>query len=111
VQVAEHKEGAVTVLKPLGPLTAGELEELERRLTALGQNWAKRVVLDLHDAAFMDSAALELLCRHHRDFAARGLNLKLSDVGEMAGEILELTRLAGRFEIYADTAAAVRSFR
>ena len=58
----------------------------------------------------IDSAGLELLCRHHREMGAQGLNLKLCGSNEVTQKILELTRLSRRFEILPDTTAAVRSY-
>lgn len=110
MQLTENKEGAVIVLEPLGPIIAGELEELDDRLAQLSRTWTKRIVLNFHDVPFIDSAGLEMLTRCRRELDNRGLNLKLSGLNETVSLILDLTRLSGRFETFPDTAAAVRSF-
>ena len=94
----------------MGPLLAGQLDELEQHLDQLGRRWTKRLVLDLADAPFFDSAGIELLCRFRTEFGQRGLRLKLSGLTDLTRDILDVTRLAGTFEVFPDTAAAVRSF-
>ena len=91
-------------------MVAGELDELERELDRQVDNWVSRVVIDLSDCPFLDSAALELLCRCRRVLADRGLQLKLCGLREMNQKIMELTRLSRQFQIFADTSAAVRSY-
>ncbi|MBN1844378.1 MAG: STAS domain-containing protein [Sedimentisphaerales bacterium] len=110
MQVTVGKEGAVTVVKPLGPITAGELESLEARLTELSRHWTQRLVLNLGEVTCVDSAGLELLVRFHRQFEQRGLKLKLCGMNDLVEKVFTLTRLSGRFDICPDTAAAVRSF-
>ncbi len=110
MEVIASQEGSVTVLKPMGPLIAAELNPLEQQLLLAGRNWITRIVVNLKDSAFIDSAGLELLLRCHRQFRDHGIHLKLCGLNEMNQKIFELTRLSQRFEIYADSAAAVRSF-
>lgn len=110
MHVIVSNEGAVTVLKPIGPLLAGELDDLDNNMRRLTKNWTKRVILNMSEVNFVDSAALELICRYQRQLGERGLKLKLSGLNDTTQTALELTRLARRFEIFADTTAAVRSF-
>jgi anti-anti-sigma factor len=110
MQLAETREGGVTILQPVGPLIANELEPLNERLAALRQNWTKRIVINMHEVPFVDSAGLELLVRHRRELDTCGLALKLADLTDTVTRILQLTRLSGRFEVFRGTPAAVRSF-
>ena len=110
MQLAQTHEGGVTILQPVGPVIANELDTLEQSLAALRQNWTKRIVINMHDVPFVDSAGLELLVRYRRDLDACGLILKLADLTDTVARILQLTRLTGRFEVFANTATAVRSF-
>jgi anti-sigma B factor antagonist len=104
------KEGAVTIIKPAGPIIAGELSELENALRQMDKTWSQRIVMDLADVLLIDSAGLELLMRHHRLMAERGLKLKLCSLSEITQKIFDLTQLSRYFEIYPDTPPAVRSF-
>ena len=110
MQVATSKEGAVTVLKPTGPITTGELNELEQQLDNSYRNWTKRIVVNLSEVAFIDSGGLEMLLKFQRQLEKRGLKLKLSGLNEITQKIFDLTRLSRSFEIFTDTNGAVRSF-
>jgi len=110
MQVATNKEGAVTVLIPTGPITAGELDVLDQQLDNVYRNWTKRIVVNLSEVPFIDSAGLEMLLRFQRQLEERGLKLKISGLNEITQKIFDLTQLSRSFEIFADTNGAVRSF-
>jgi len=110
MQAQTSREGSVIVIKPVGPMIAAELEELDRQLQDVFSGWTPRIVVNMNEVAFLDSASLELLCRYRNLVNERGLSLKLCSVNEMTRQILELTRLISRFDIYPDIVAAVRSY-
>ncbi|MCK4629631.1 MAG: STAS domain-containing protein [Sedimentisphaerales bacterium] len=110
MKVITNNEGAVTILKPLGPLLAGELDELDKSLNILVRDWTRRIVINMTESGCIDSAGLELINRYHQQLGEHGLRLKLCGMSELVRKIFNLTRLSHRLEIYPDTAAAVRSF-
>lgn len=110
MQVEVNSEGSVTVLKPMGPIILGELEELDNSLSNLSRNWTKRIIINMDNVTFIDSAGLELIDKFRLELDTRGLKLKLGGLNEMSQKIFELTRLSKHFEIFPDTTSAVRSF-
>lgn len=110
MQVVVSREGSATIIKPLGPMVIGELEEIDQSLVELAQKWCKRIIINMSDSTFIDSAGLELLKKHHDQLSSHGLKLKLSGLSEISQKILDITRLTRLFEIYPDTASAVRSY-
>ena len=110
MQVIVSQEGAVSVIKPIGPVIVGELEELESNLLKLTQNWTKRVVINMNDVTFIDSAGLELLLRYQMQLNSHGLTVKLCSLNEMTQKIFDLTQSVRNFETFSDTSTAVRSF-
>ncbi len=110
MQAITSREGSVTILKPLGPLVASELDDLDQAFQELVQKWTRRVVINMSNATFLDSAALELLCRYQEQMSEHGLKMKLCNLSDISDQIFDLTRLARRFEIYPDTNKAIRSF-
>ncbi len=110
MRVVTSQEGAVTVIKPLGPMVSGELDDIDKNLFKYFNNWTKRIVINMSEVVFIDSAGLELLVHHHRQFNSHGLELKICSLNEMMQKILSLTRLSRRFESYPDSATAIRSF-
>ncbi len=110
MKVSVTREGSVTVVRPIGPLVVGELEDMDQLLLRLFNRWAKRVVVNCSDVAVIDSEGLELLVRHQRQYRSHGLCFKLCHVNETMTKVLDLTRLSGRFEIYPETVHAIRSY-
>lgn len=110
MRVAINQEGAVTVVRPVGPMVAGELDEMDQQMLTLFNHWTKRLIINMTDVPFMDSAGLELLVRNHRQFDSHGLVMKLCSLKATTQQILSLTRLLRRFDTYPDATTAIRSF-
>ena len=103
-------QGAITVVKPDGPVTRADAETLKDHLLAAFKGTVGRFVLDASDIAFVDSRGLEVLCEVTQEMARMGLVLKVCAVNETVGELLELTELAPLFECFRDVNSAARSF-
>ena len=59
MRIQEQKHGAVTVLKPAGPLVEDDVESFKSRLLELMQETLGRVVVDASAVPFVDSKGLE----------------------------------------------------
>lgn len=110
MEVIKTQEGSVAILKPMGPLVAGEIDPLDAAFHQLLRQWTKRTVLDMEEVTFLDSAGLELLTQAQRNLHDKGLVLKLCHLNDISQKIVDLTKVSRRFEIYDDTVEAVRSF-
>ena len=110
MKMALSYEGAITVLKPMGPMVAGELEDVDRQLQGQWQRWCPRTVLNLREVGLIDSAGLEIIMKHRNEYHKRGLKLRICGLSELLQKIFDVTRLTRRVEIYADTSTAIRSF-
>ena len=69
-----------------------------------------RVVIDMSEVGYMDSAALEGMLDIADQLSERGAQLKIASVTPTCREIMELTGLSGQFQFFEDVNAAVRSF-
>lgn len=110
MEIREQRQGAVTVLKPIGPLVQQDAELFAQRLSAAAGRTLGRVVVDASAIPFADSAGLEALADAADRLAESGRTLKICGEGETLREVLEITELAGLFEHFADAADAARSF-
>jgi anti-anti-sigma factor len=110
MEVIEVIKGAVKVLKPRGPLVAGDADQFKRAALEASSANLGRIVVDASAIAFVDSRGLEVLAEVSDELASSGLTLKLCGTNETVREVLDLTELAGLFEYYEDDNAAVRSF-
>ncbi|MCW5777052.1 MAG: STAS domain-containing protein [Phycisphaeraceae bacterium] len=110
MQIIEQRQGAVTVLKPVGPLVQKDADQLKSRATDVLRKSLGRFVIDASAIAYADSRGLEVLVELTEELGAGGQALKLSSVNETLREVLDLTELAPLFECHEDVNCAVRSF-
>jgi anti-sigma B factor antagonist len=103
-------QGAVAVLAGAAPLnqeTADQMRTLLRGCLAGGQPMA---VLDLEKVSLIDSAGLEVLVDAQEEFLWRGGTIKLAAPNPLCRDILHVSGLDKRFEVYPETRSAVGSF-
>ncbi|HEY8666723.1 MAG TPA: STAS domain-containing protein [Tepidisphaeraceae bacterium] len=110
MRIHEQKQGAVTILRPDGPLVEVDAEHLKTQLMQVSKSSLGRVVLDLSAIPFVDSKGLESLVDVTEEMAKSGQALKLCATSKTVREVLELTALVSLFEHFEDVNAAVRSF-
>lgn len=107
----EHKrQGAIDVVSGGDRISGDHVPELATVLDTCAQRGQPRVVLDLHGIALLDSSGLELLLSTQEEFQRTGGALKLANPGALCAEVLKVTGVGSKFEIFGDTGSAVRSF-
>jgi anti-anti-sigma factor len=110
MQIHEQKQGAVTVLRPVGPLVQVDAEQFKQKLLEVRAASMGRFIVDISAVPYADSLGLEALVEVHDELIRSGQSLKLSGVNQTLREVLTLTELSSRFEHFEDNNAAVRSF-
>ncbi|UCD74302.1 MAG: STAS domain-containing protein [Phycisphaerales bacterium] len=110
MEIKEQKQGAVTILRPQGPLAQDSAEALKTRAHETIKRDFGRVIIDGSEISYVDSRGLEALQEVNDEMAASGRSLKLCGLNETVREVLDLTDLAPQFDLYEDTNTAVRSF-
>ena len=110
MEIQLQKQGAVTVLKPVGALTATDAEGFRAKIRDAADAALGRIVVDAAGVPFVDSAGLEALLTVSEQLGAAGRSLKLCGVNPTIREVLEMTGLADAFEHFADVTTGVRSF-
>ena len=110
MEIQEQRHGAVTVLKPMGPILVGESVILRQRLAEAISRSMGRCIIDATLIAYVDSTGLELLVETADDLAESGRSLRVCNATETLREVFDLTGVADRFEHYDDVNGAVRSF-
>jgi anti-sigma B factor antagonist len=110
MEIHLQKQGAVTVLKPVGALTATDAAAFAAKVCEAADAALGRVVVDAAGVPFVDSAGLESLLALSEQLNAAGRSLKLCGANPTIREVLELTGLADAFEHFPDVTTGVRSF-
>ena len=108
--IQEQCHGAVTVLKPDGPLLQEQATQMAEATVSRIRAMLGRLVIDLSSSPYIDSAGLEALLDLADEIDKCGQTLRLAAVSATVREVLDLTGLTNRFEYHEDTNLAVRSF-
>jgi anti-anti-sigma factor len=110
VEIQEHRQGAVTVLRPVGPLCADDADVFRARCAEAATRTLGRLVVDASAVPYTDSRGLEVLLELSETLGEAGQSLKLCAATDTVREALELTELSHLFEHYEDVTSGVRSF-
>ena len=110
MEIQEQRKGAVTVLRPVGPLTQQDADQFKSRLLSVRADRMGRFVVDASSVPYVDSRGLEALIEANEQMQQSGQSLKLCGSNETLREVFDLTELSSLFEQYEDVGSAVRSF-
>lgn len=111
LKINETESSGVTVLTLSGRVTLGEeSSQLRARLKDLMTTGKTRVVLDLADVSYIDSAGLGTLVAGYTSARSQGAGMKLANLTKKFDEQLHITKLVTVFEVYDSVADAVKSF-
>ena len=101
----------VTVIDLKGRITLGEgTGSLRGILQPLLERGYKRIVLNLAEVSYLDSAGTgELIHAYRRAQDCQG-EIKLAHLGEMIQDMLQITKLYTVFDVYEDEVEAVAAF-
>jgi anti-sigma B factor antagonist len=102
----------VTVVALDGRIVLGEESNaLRERVKALVAEGKKKIVLNMANVTFIDSAGLGTLVAAHHSAKSQGAALKLCHLGAKFQEVLQITKLLTVFDVYNSESEAVASFK
>ena len=111
MQIEERAVGDVVVLDVKGKITLGEGDELLKdKVNSLVNQGHKKIVLNLADVPYIDSAGLGEVVRTYTTVSRQGGSLKLLNLTKRITDLLSITKLLTVFETFDSENEAVRSF-
>ena len=111
MQITERAVGDVMVLDVKGKITLGEGDELLKdKVNSLVNQGHKKMVLNLADVPYLDSAGLGEVVRAYTTVSRQGGSLKLLGLTKRITDLLSITKLLTVFETFETENEAVRSF-
>ena len=107
----EREVSGVTVLELSGRITLGEGSgELRNKLKDLLKEGKTRLVLNMADVSYIDSAGLGTLVAGYTSARNQGATLKLANLTNRFSETLSITKLVTVFDVYDTVKDAILSF-
>ena len=111
MQIEERIVGDVVVLDLKGSVTLGEGDELLKdKVNSLVNQGHKKLVLNLADVPYIDSAGLGEIVRTYTTVSRQGGSLKLLNLTKRITDLLSITKLLTVFETFDSEQDAVQSF-
>jgi len=112
MKLEERMAGEVTIITVNGDisLSGGADVVLKDKIRSLLQQGRQKLLLDLGNVNYVDSAGLGQLVQAHVTVSKAGGSLKLLNLTKRLHDLLILTRLATVFDTYDTEAEALGSF-
>src|SRR5437870_11402453 len=108
--IQERNNGGVVLLDVKGKITLGEGDELLKdKVNSLLNQGRKKIVLNLAEVPYIDSAGLGEIVRTYTTVSRQGGSLKLLNLTKRIADLLSITKLLTVFESFDAEAEAVRS--
>lgn len=110
LSIAEEQRKDVTILKLSGRLVLGEeSNELRSTIKRLVDSGDKKIIVDLSDVPYIDSAGLGTLVSAFASVTNSGGSMKLANISRKIHDILNITKLVTVFEVYDSVSAALKA--
>jgi len=111
MQIDERVVGEVTILDLKGKITLGEGDEaLKDKINSLIHQGRKRILLNLADVPYIDSAGLGEVVRTYTTVSRQGGQLKLVNLTKRITDLLSITKLLTVFETFESEPEALKSY-
>ncbi len=109
--ITERRRDDVVILDIDGKILLGEGDvQLREAIRRLLQSGARKILLNLANVPYMDSAGLGELVRAYTTVRREGGELKLLNLTARIQDLLTITKLISVFESFDSEDAALKSF-
>ena len=111
MQIEERVVNDVTILDLKGKITLGDGDEiLKDKINSLVLQNRRRILLNLAEVPYIDSAGLGEVVRTYTTVSRQGGQLKLVNLTKRITDLLSITKLLTVFETFDSEAEALKSF-
>ena len=101
----------INVVQLEGRIVLGEESNaLREKVKNLLNENRKKIVMNMDNVTYIDSAGLGTLVAAFHSARAQGAALKLSNLGSKFQEVLQVTKLMTVFEVFDNEESAIKSF-
>jgi anti-sigma B factor antagonist len=111
LKISSSEVDGVFLVALNGRIVLGEESNaLREKLKSLIAGEKKKIVLNMGEIDYIDSAGLGTLVAAHLSAKNSGASIRLCNLGKKFHEVLQLTKLLTVFDVFDTEAAAVASF-
>jgi anti-sigma B factor antagonist len=111
MKITERLVGDVVILDLQGKILIGEGDDqLREAVTKLADSGRTKILLNLAEVPYVDSAGLGEVVRCYTTVSRKGGKLKLLNLTKKIQDLLAITKLLTVFETYDNEEEAIKSF-
>jgi len=112
MQIEERIVNDVMILDLKGKITLGDGDEaLKDKINSLVLQNKKRILLNLADVPYIDSAGLGEVVRTYTTVSRQGGQLKLVNLTKRITDLLSITKLLTVFETFESESDALKTYK
>jgi anti-sigma B factor antagonist len=112
LRITDREANGVSVVELDGRIVLGEESiSFREKLKSLIAEGKKKIVLNMADIKYIDSAGLGALVAAHLSAKNHGASVRLCHLGKKCHEVMQITKLLTIFDVYETEAIAVGSFQ
>lgn len=111
LKMRTREASGIVIVDLSGQITLGEAAaSLRDEVRDQANNGYKKILLNLADVTYIDSAGLGELTAAYTSVKNRGGQLKLLSLTKRVNDLMQITKLYTVFDVYDDEKSAVASF-
>jgi anti-sigma B factor antagonist len=111
LKMRTREAGGVIIIDLSGQITLGEATAaLRDEVRDQAANGSNKILLNLADVTYIDSAGLGELTAAYTSIKNRGGQLKLLNLTKRVNDLMQITKLYTVFDVYDEEKKAVASF-
>ena len=112
LKISQREVDGVTVVALDGRIVLGEESTaLREKIKSLLAEGKKKIVLNMAEIKYIDSAGLGTLVAAHLSAKNQGASVRLCHLGKKFHDVMQVTKLLTVFDVYDTEEAAVSSFQ
>jgi len=112
VRMTDREVDGVSVVELDGRIVLGEeSNSFREKLKSLLAEGKKKIVLNMSEIKYIDSAGLGALVAAHISAKNQGASVRLCHLGKKFHEVMQITKLLTVFDVHDTEAAAIGSFQ
>jgi len=112
LKMTNSEVDGVSVVELVGSIVLGEEStSFREKLKSMVAEGKKKIVLNMSEIKYIDSAGLGALVAAHIGAKNQGASVRLCHLGKKFHEVMQITKLLTVFDVYETEAAAISSFQ
>ena len=110
LKLTTRNQNGITIILCNGRIVFGDESAQLREQVKSALTQSKKIILNLGGVSYIDSGGLGMLVALYTSARSSGGDIKLANLTQRVGDILQITKLSTVFEVYEGEQNAINAF-